>query len=62
MSKTDEQIRGFLFTIFLLHWTMKYRAATVTVMAHQHPVSYRHNHCPLQAQQMIVMCHLRNQH
>jgi len=32
----------------------------VTVMAHQHPVSYRHKHCPLQAQELIVMCRLRN--
>jgi hypothetical protein len=62
MSKTDQQLWGFLFTIMILHWTVKYRVTPVMVRFHKHPVSHRHNHCPLQAQQMTVMCHLRNQH
>jgi len=53
MSKREQQLRGFLFTIMILHWTIKYRVTPVMVTSHQHPVSHRHKHCP---------CHLRNQH
>jgi len=42
MSKTDQQFRGFLFTIMILHRSIKYRVTPVTVRSYQHPVSHRH--------------------
>jgi hypothetical protein len=38
----------------ILHLTIKYRVTPVMVKSHQHPVSHRHNNCPLQAQHLKI--------
>ena len=53
MSKTDPQVWGFLSTIMILHWTIKYRVTPVMARSQQHSVIDTNIvHCPLQAQQM----------